>query len=265
MSLHSAAFFPGFLTLLEREVKRFMKVVVQTVFAPLINSTLYLLIFGVSLGSQISVAGAPSYLAFIIPGLVMMSALNNAFQNSSSSIISGKIGGDLEDFAVSPLGIQQMLWAFTAGGLIRGGVVGLVTFAIGEVFYYFQMQAWLSIEHPLWLLYFAVMGSILFAQMGVIGAFWAKNFDQISAVTSFLLTPLIYLGGIFFSIEHLHPVWQGIARANPLFYLINGFRYGVLGSSDVNVGFAAGLTLLFVVLVFLGSLRSIRRSPFTRW
>jgi ABC-2 type transport system permease protein len=259
------SFLPGFLTLLEREIKRFLKVIVQTVFAPLINSALYLLIFGVSLGGQITVEGVPSYLAFIIPGLVMMSALNNAFQNSSSSIISGKIGGDLEDFAVAPLGIHQMLWAFTIGGLIRGAVVGVITYIIGQVFYFAQLGRLMPIEHPFWLLYFIVAGSVIFAQLGIIAALISKTFDQISAVTSFILTPLIYLGGIFFSIQHLHPFWQGVAKVNPLFYLINGFRYGVLGISDVDHYVAGLLTLLFVLLGYAFSLRSLKKSSFTRW
>src|SRR4051812_22352176 len=196
--------FSPFLTLYEREMKRFLKVIFQTVVSPLVTATLYLLIFGVSLGQAIELPGGRPYLAFLIPGLIMMSVLNNAFQNSSSSIVSGKFSGDLEDLRVVPLGNHQILWALSAGGLTRGLIVGAVTFLVGEVFYYVVQGSLLPVAHPLWLLYFLIVGGLSFSKLGVPIAFWARSFDQVSAVGSFVLLPLIYLGGVFFSLKNLH-------------------------------------------------------------
>ena len=205
----------SFLTLYQREMARFVKVIFQTVFTPMINSVLYLLIFGVSLGKSIVMDKPVTYLAFLIPGLVMMGVLNNAFQNSSSSIVSGKFSGDLEDLKVVPLTPQMIIWAMSIGGLTRGALVGLITFAVGEVFSLMVDHTPLGIAHPFWLLFFLVVGGLTFAKLGIAIAFYAKNFDQLSAVSSFILTPLIYLGGVFFSMAGLHPFWQGLARFNP--------------------------------------------------
>src|SRR4051812_46334631 len=223
-----------FLSLLKREVHRFVKVIVQTVITPFINSSLYLLIFGVSLGRNIQLKQNINYLAFLIPGLVMMGCLNNSFQNSSSSVVTARIGGDLEDFRASALSDQQMIWAFSLGGLLRGFIVGSITFFIGELFYLTSEGQWLAIEHPVQLLIFLVLGSLTFSKLGIAVAYWAKSFDQLSAVTGFILVPLTYLGGVFFSIEHLHPFWQRVSQLNPLLYFINGVRFSVLGTSDVD-------------------------------
>ena len=157
----------AFLTLYVREMKRFMKVVFQTIFTPLINSTLYLLIFGVSLGSNIKLESGVSYLAFLVPGLVMMGVLNNAFQNSSSSIVSGKFSGDLEDLKVVPLTPQIIMWAMSIGGLSRGLVVGLITYAVGGVFSLIVEGSLSAVAHPFWLLYFLCVGGLSFAQLGI--------------------------------------------------------------------------------------------------
>jgi ABC-2 type transport system permease protein len=254
-----------FWTLYVREMKRFMKVVFQTVFTPLINATLYLLIFGVSLGKSITLPNNVSYLAFLIPGLVMMSVLNNAFQNSSSSIVSGKFSGDLEDLKVVPLSEQQIIWALSFGGLTRGLIVGLITLLVGDVFLYVMEHQLPIIAHPLALLYFLVVGGILFSQLGICVAFWAKSFDQVSAVGSFVLLPLIYLGGVFFSIAGLGPFWQTLSHFNPVLYLINGVRYGMLGVTDVDITKAAVVSFAaLLVFQFLG-LRSLRTGDYQRW
>lgn len=254
-----------FWILFRREVKRYLKVLVQTIFAPMISSTLYLLIFGVSLGSQVTVPGGVTYLAFLIPGLMMMSCLNNCFQNSSSSIVSAKFAGDLEDLKVAPLSRSQMLWAFAFGALTRGLIVGTITLLVGEVFYFLNTSQWLPIAHPFWLLTFVTLGGLTFAKLGVSAAFWAQSVDQLSAVSSFILLPLLYLGGVFFSIESLHPVWKSVAQANPLLYLINGVRYGILGVADVPVGTAALVAVGALTLFHLLGLWSLRRGPFGRW
>ncbi len=254
-----------FITLYVRELKRFMKVSVQTVFSPLISSGLYLLIFGVSLGNSIDLGHNVTYLAFLIPGLVMMSVLNNAFQNSSSSIVSGKFSGDLEDWKISPLRESEILLALALGGLTRGLVVGVVTFLTGEAFYYFMNGELLPVVAPLWLLVFLLLGGSSFALFGVTIAFWARTFDQLSAVTSFILLPLIYLGGVFFSIETLHPFWKLISRLNPLCYFINGVRYGMLGMSDVGVYEAFIVSLIAFGAFYLLAHYSLKRASYARW
>lgn len=254
-----------FLTLYVRELKRFLKVSVQTVFSPLVSSGLYLLIFGVSLGGSIELGHSVTYLAFLIPGLVMMSVLNNSFQNSSSSIVSGKFSGDLEDWKISPLRESEILAALALGGLTRGLVVGLVTFLTGEAFYYFMNGELLAITAPLWLMTFLIIGGASFALFGVTIAFWARTFDQLSAVNSFILLPLIYLGGVFFSIEGLHPFWKWISRLNPLCYFINGVRYGMLGISDVDVTVAFIVSLVSLVFFYLFAHRTLSRASYARW
>jgi ABC-2 type transport system permease protein len=254
-----------FVTLYYREIKRFLKVIVQTVLAPIVNSGLYLLIFGVSLGNNITLSGGISYLAFLIPGLVMMSVLNNAYQNSSSSIISGKFGGDLEDWRVAPIRPQGILWALSLGGLTRGLLVGAITLVVGEIFYFVIYDHWMIPQSPFLLLLFLIIGGLSFSMFGIAIAFWAKTFEHISGVGSFLILPLIYLGGVFFSLEGLHPFWQTLSKANPLLYFINGVRYSVLGISDVSVEVALGVSLAALIVVYLIALKVLKTAQYTRW
>lgn len=263
----------SFLALLRREVKRFMKVIIQTLVTPLVSSFLYLLVFGVSLGSnvQISTRGASSgqtlttYLSFLIPGLMMMGLMNNAFQNSSSSIVSAKFAGDLEDLRVAPLTNNKIIWALSIASLVRGAIVAIITFFVGTIFHYFQFSSFLNIQHPYVLLYFVVMGGLIFGQIGISLAFWAKSFDQLSAFSAFVLLPLTYLGGVFMSVEHLSPFWQGVARVNPLLYLINGLRYGVLGYCDVDLSLAFGLSFLGFIIFYVLARVSLQKGSFQRW
>jgi ABC-2 type transport system permease protein len=255
----------AFVTLYMREMARFLKVIVQTVFTPLINSALYLLIFGVSLGSRITLDHPVSYLAFLIPGLVMMSVMNNAFQNSSSSIVSGKFSGDLEDLKVVPLTSQAIVWAYSIGGLTRGLMVGAITLLVGEVFLRLVEGQFVAIAHPAALLFFLAVGGLLFAKLGIAVAFWVKSFDQMSAVGSFILLPLIYLGGVFFSLGSLHPFWIKVSHLNPVLYLINGVRYGFLGVSDVDVLTAAVVSLVGLLVFHVLSLRALKSGNFGRW
>lgn len=255
----------GFTTLFQREIKRFMKVLVQTVVTPFVSSFLYLLVFGVSLGSQVKVNGGVPYLAFLIPGLMMMGLMNNAFQNSSSSIVSSKFSGDLEDIRVAPITNQQIVWAMSFGGVVRGSLVAFVTYIVGALFYFIQQGQMLSIEHPLALIYFVIMGGLIFGMIGISVAFWANTFDQLSAFSAFVLLPLTYLGGVFISIENLHPFWQTVAKLNPLLYLINGLRYGVLGVSDVEITHSVILSLVGFVVFYIVSLMALRKGSFQRW
>ncbi len=254
-----------FVTLFYREIRRFMRVMIQTILSPLVNSTLYLLIFGVSLGSSIVLKNGVVYLAFLIPGLVMMSCLNNAFQNTSSSVVSAKFAGELEDFRVSPLSNFQIIWALSLGGWVRGLLVGGVTWMVGEVFFLFSQRSWLPVFHPVWLVYFLTVGGLVFAQIGIMVAFWARTFDQMSAVSGFILTPLMYLGGVFFSIESLTPFWRNLSLVNPLLYLINGVRYGLVGAADVSVLKAALVSALCLLISYSLTLVSLKKGSFLRW
>lgn len=258
-------FNTAFLTLYKKEVFRFWRVIGQTVGAPIVNSSLYLLIFGVSLGKSIQLDSGVSYLAFLIPGLVMMSVLNNAFQNSSSSITTSKFHGDLQDLRVVPLSQLQIISAYCLGGLTRGLLVGCITFSVGQIFYYINGQSLLGISNLFWLLSFLVLGGLVFALLGIIVAFYAKTFDQLSAVGNFVLLPLMYLGGVFYSIDSLHPFWQVISKVNPLLYLINGVRYGLIGVSDVDPWFGLSITLISGFALYFVARLAIKKGSYTRW
>ena len=257
--------YTPFWALFRREISRFMKVIVQTVITPFVSSALYLMIFGVSLGKSIVLQDNLPYLAFLIPGLVMMSCLNNAFQNSSSSIITSKFSGDLEDLKVSPLSRTQIILAMSLAAVIRGLVVGGITFLVGELSYIWMYSEPLAIAHPFILMVFLVLGSLCFANFGLTVAFWARTFDQVAAVTGFVLMPLIYLGGVFFSVEHLPEFWKTVSMGNPLLYMINGVRYGILGTSDVEPAVALAVTAVSFLLTLVLALRSLERGSFQRW
>ncbi|HAG91762.1 MAG TPA: ABC transporter permease [Bdellovibrionales bacterium] len=254
-----------FFSLLHREISRFFKVAAQTVLTPMINSSLYLLIFGISLGPSIHIEGGISYLAFLIPGLVMMACLNNSFQNSSSSVVGAKFGGDLEDLKSAPLTPQNLIWAYSLGALTRGLIVGSLTFLVGEIFFYVSEGHWLAVQHPLILMVFLVIGSFTFSQLGISVAFWAKTFDQLSAVSGFVLLPLIYLGGVFYSVSNLHPFWQAVSRSNPLLYLINGVREGILGTSDVQMPLAFAVALAGFLVTHALAYWSLKKGSYLRW
>ncbi len=256
----------AFWTLLRREIMRFSKVIVQTVLSPLISTFLYLLIFGVGLGSELKdINGTTPFLAFLIPGLMMMTLINNAFQNASSSIVSSKFSGDLEDIRSAPISNSQIIWALCGGALVRGAIVSMVTLAAGEVFYFQSRGEWLGIANPLYFLFFTITGGLLFGLIGICVAFLARTFDQLSAFTSFILLPLTYLGGVFISLTHLSQFWQQVAKLNPLLYLINGLRFGVIGLSEVNIFYCVSMVLVSMVVAFYFARLSLSRGSFQRW
>lgn len=254
-----------FYTLIRREIKRFFKVVIQTVVSPVISSFLYLLVFGVSLGASVQLKNGIPYLSFLIPGLMVMGLINNAFQNSSSSVVTSKFSGDLEDIRVAPIPHSYIIWAMGLGGVFRGSLVALVTGLVGYSFHYFQLNEMVKIEHPFWLLYFFVAGGLIFSFIGIFIAVLANTFDQLSAFSTFILLPLTYLGGVFISIENLHPIWQTITKMNPLFYLINGFRYSILGQSDVLLSTAVIISLVGVSVTFGMATFALKKGSFSRW
>lgn len=254
-----------FLTLLRREIKRFLKVIIQTVFSPIISSFLYLLVFGVSLGSSVQLKSGVAYLAFLIPGLMVMGLINNAFQNSSSSVVTAKFSGDLEDLRVAPIPHSYIIWAMGFGGVFRGSIVALMTGLVGYLFYYIQFHEVLTIAHPFWMVFFFVVGGLIFAFLGIFVAFLAQTFDQLSAFSTFILLPLTYLGGVFISIQSLPPFWQTISQLNPLLYLINGFRFAILGTSDVELLMSVFVSLIGLAITFLLAQFSLKKGSFSRW
>lgn len=255
----------GFLTLFEKEIKRFLKVIIQTLISPIISSFLYLLVFGVSLGSSVQLKNGVPYLSFLIPGLMVMGLINNSFQNSSSSIVTSKFSGDLEDLRVVPITNMQIIFAMGLGGVVRGFLVAFVTGTVGYAFHYYKLGELLKIEHPFWILFFVLTGGLTFSFIGIFIAFIAKTFDQLSAFSTFILLPLTYLGGVFVSIESLHPIWQSISHFNPLFYLINGFRYSVIGFSDVDINISIAVSVVSVVTTYFLARYALIKGSFSRW
>lgn len=253
------------LTLFQREVHRFLKVIMQTILTPFVSSLLYLLVFGVTLGNRIESQMGVSYLVFLIPGLCMMGLMNNAFQNSSSSISIGKFTGELEELKTLPLSVDQIVWAMSAAAVVRGLLVATVTYIVGFLVHYLQSGEFLTMAHPFAFFYFLIMGGLIFGCLGIATAIWAKNFDQISAITSFVLLPLTYLGGVFISIEVFSPFWRDLSHFNPLLYLINGLRYGMLGVSDVNIGAAYAISIVGFVILYFMAKWSLAKASFTRW
>jgi ABC-2 type transport system permease protein len=233
----------GFLTLLYKEVLRFWKVGFQTVAAPVLTSLLYLLIFSHVLEQHVKVYANVSYTAFLVPGLVMMSVLQNAFANSSSSLIQSKVTGNIIFVLLPPISYRQFFAAYVLAAIVRGFVVGLGVLVVTLWFVGVSWQA------PLWILVFATLGGAIMGALGVIAGIWAEKFDQLAAFQNFIIVPLTFLSGVFYSIHSLPPFWQQVSHFNPIFYMIDGFRYGFFGVSDVSPLMSLGVVVAcFVVL-----------------
>ncbi|MGK5091076.1 ABC transporter permease [Deltaproteobacteria bacterium TL4] len=255
----------AFKTLFLKECQRFMKVAGQTLVSPLISSSLYLMIFGVNLSDKISLQNGVNYLEFIIPGLMGMGVLNNAFQNATSSITISKFHGDLQDLKVAPLSPSQIVWAYALAACVRGIVVGLAIAGVGQGFYVMAYAHLLSFQHWVLLLFFMVFSGLTFGLLGLSVALYATSFEQVNAVGMFIILPLIYLGGVFFSILNMHPFWQTLSYMNPLLYLVNGIRFAVLGTSDIPVSTTFPLSLLFVILAYFLAQYAVRRGNYSKF
>ena len=243
----------GFPTLLHKEVLRFWKVVFQTVLAPVLTALLYLLIFGQVMDRHVRVYEAVPYTAFLVPGLVMMSVLQNAFANSSSSLIQSKMTGNLVFVLLPPISYLEFFAAYVLAAVTRGLAVGagvlLVTLPFVEV----------SMREPHWILFFALASSAILGALGLIAAIVADKIDQVQAFQNFLIMPLTFLSGVFYSVHSLPPFWQGVSHFNPVFYMIDGFRHGFFGVSDVEPGMSFAVVagcLVAVSAVALALLRS---------
>jgi len=233
----------GWQTLLYKETLRFWKVGFQTVAAPVLTALLYLLIFGHVLSDRVKVYDTISYTAFLVPGLVMMSVLQNAFANSSSSLIQSKIMGNLVFVLLTPLSHWSWFVAYVGSSIARGLAVGTGVFVVTAAF------ARPSFVAPLWILVFAVLGAGMLGALGLIACLWAEKFDQMAAFQNFIIVPMTFLSGVFYSIHSLPEFWQKVSHLNPFFYMIDGFRYGFFGVSDVSPWLSLGIVGCAFVIV----------------
>ena len=244
----------GFPTLLAKEVLRFWKVSFQTVAAPVLTTLLYLLVFSHALAQHVQVFPGVAYVEFLVPGLAMMAVLQNAFANSSSSIIQSKLTGNIVFILLPPMTAGEIFAAYLLGAMLRGLVVGLGVFAA---------TLWLvpiPVKHPLWTVAFAVVGSGMLGTLGIIAGIWSEKFDQLAGFQNFVVLPLTFLAGAFYSVRSLPPFWQAVSHLNPFFYAIDGFRYGFFGHSDVAPGVSLAIaTGAFAALSWL-TLLLLRRG-----
>jgi ABC-2 type transport system permease protein len=249
-----SAFSVGFRTLFYKEILRFWKVATQTIAAPVVTSMLYLLIFGHVLQGRVQMLDGVDYTAFLIPGLVMMSVLQNAFANSSSSLIQSKITGNLVFILLPPLSHWEIVSAYVTASIARGLAVGLGVFIVTAWF------AHLSFVAPLWIIVFAILGAAILGTMGVIAGIWAEKFDQLAAFQNFLIMPATFLAGVFYSVKKLPPFWLVVSHFNPFFYMIDGFRFGFFGQSDVSPWTSLAIVAVFFVALAAIAINMLRRG-----
>lgn len=244
----------GFKTLLYKEVWRFWKVSFQTVGAPVLTSLLYLLIFSHVLDRHVTVYGEIAYTSFLIPGLVMMSVLQNAFANSSSSLIQSKITGNIVFVLLPPISYREFFAAYVLASIFRGIFVGAGVAIAGLFFTELPLKA------PLWIIAFALLGGGLLGSLGVVAGIWAEKFDQLAGFQNFLIMPLTMLSGVFYSIHSLPEFWQGVSHFNPFFYMIDGFRYGFFGQSDVSPWLSVSVVSVCFAVVAALTLNMLSRG-----
>lgn len=242
----------GFYTLFYKEVLRFWKVSFQTVAAPVLTALMYLLIFAHVLDSHVQPYPGVAYTAFLIPGLVMMSVLQNSFSNASSSLIQSKVTGSLIFVMLPPLSHLEFFFAYLLAAMVRGIVVGS---GVLLVTMWFSMPPF---AHPLWILVFVMMGSAVMAAVGILAGIWAEKYDQLAAFQNFLIMPLTFLSGVFYSVHSLPAFWQGVSAWNPVFYMIDGFRYGFFGVSDVSPWHSFAVAALSLAIVSGGAYALIK-------
>jgi ABC-2 type transport system permease protein len=248
----------GFRTIVIREFSRILRIWGQTIVPPAITATLYFIIFGSLIGRRIGDMGGFSYMQYIAPGLIMMSVITNSYGNVVSSFFGAKFGRHIEELLVAPLPNWLIVLGYVAGGVMRGLLVGLVVMLIALFFTHLHVEHWLVVIGAV------LLTATVFSLLGLINAVFAKNFDQITFVPTFILTPMTYLGGVFYSIAML-PEWaQHASRANPILYMVNAFRYGFLGQSDVGLGVSFSIMLLALVALFAASVWLMEKGIGTR-
>ncbi len=249
-----STYWVAYLTLTLREIRRFARIWPQTLLPPVINTSLYFLIFGKLIGARIGQVDGVSYIEYIAPGLIMMAVLMNAYANVSGSFFSTKFHRNIEEQLVSPMPDSLIVLGYVTGGVLRGLFVGVIV-AIVSLFF-----TKLHIEHLGLTIFIAILTAIVFSFAGFLNGLYAKSFDDVSIIPTFVLGPLTYLGGVFYSISMLPSFWQGIAQFNPLLYVINGFRYGVLGISDVSFVLTTGILFVLIFVLFYLSVYLMKHS-----
>ncbi|NNF17764.1 MAG: ABC transporter permease [Gammaproteobacteria bacterium] len=243
MSSTLALNWVGYKTLVWKEITRILRIWIQTLVPPCITMTLYFVIFGNLIGPRIGDMAGYTYMQYIAPGLIMMSVISSSYGNVVSSFFGAKFGHHVEEIMVSPLSNITVLLGFVSGGVVRGLCVGIIVSCVALFF------TEIHVKHPLVTLSVVVLTSIVFSLAGFINAIYAKNFEGISIIPTFVLTPLTYLGGVFYSIHLLPDFWQTVSRANPILYMVNGFRYGFLGESDIDLKVAYAIILVFIFVL----------------
>jgi len=241
-------------TIIRKEMVRVLRIWVQTIVPPAITMTLYFIIFGNLIGRRIGTMDGFDYMQYIAPGLIMMSVITNSYGNVVSSFFGAKFGRHVEEMLVSPMSNATIIIGHVAGGVLRGLLVGLLVTAIALFF------TRLEVAHPFIMISVVLLSAVVFSLAGFINAVFARKFDDISIVPTFVLTPLTYLGGVFYSISMLPEFWQNVSKANPILYMVNAFRYGILGSSDISISHAYAILLGFVVLLFTGCFVLMKRG-----
>ncbi|HET7587506.1 MAG TPA: ABC transporter permease [Gammaproteobacteria bacterium] len=234
----------GFQTLVLKEVNRVLRIWVQTIVPPAIQMTLYFIIFGSLIGHRIGEMGGYSYMEYLAPGLIMNSVVMNSYTNSVSSFFGAKFGRHIEELLVSPLPNVLILLGYVAGSVCRGLLIGILVAIIATLFTH------LPLTHPFVMVTVVILCSMVFALAGLINAIFAQKFDDVTIIPTFVLTPLIYLGGVFYSIDLLAPTWRMLSKIDPILYMVNAFRYGFLGVSDISIGIAYGIICTFLVVLF---------------
>lgn len=234
----------AFNTIVYREIRRFTRIWMQTLLPPAITMSLYFVIFGNLIGSRIGEMDGHGYMEFIVPGLIMMSVITNSYGNVVSSFYGSKFQRNIEELLVSPVSTNVILLGYLSGGMARGLIVGLVVTCLSLFFTHLQIHSVMVTVSVV------VLTSMLFSLGGFINAVYANSFDDISIVPTFILTPLTYLGGVFYSISLLPEFWQNVSMANPILYMVNAFRYGILGTADINLGVAFSIIIGFVIVMY---------------
>ena len=242
----------GMWTLLKKEVLRFWRVVFQTVASPVITAVLYLMIFSHVLGERVQVYEGVAYTSFLIPGLIMMSLLQNAFSNSSSSLVQSKVMGNIVFLLLTPLSYIQFFIAFLVASILRGIFVGFTIYIVA-LFY-----VDLPINHPFFVISFAILGGGLLGTFGIIAGIWSDRFDQMAAFGNFVIMPLSFLSGVFYSIHSLPEIWQSISKLNPFFYMIDGFRFGFFGQSDISPWISLSIVTIFFIVLSVIAIRMLK-------
>jgi len=241
-------------TIVRKEFTRVLRIWIQTVVPPAITMTLYFIIFGNLIGRRIGTMDGFDYMQYIAPGLIMMSVITNSYGNVVSSFFGAKFGRHLEEMLISPMSNGTIIIGHVAGGVLRGVLVGLLVTIIALFF------TKLEVQHPFITISIVLLSSTVFALAGFINAVFARKFDDIAIIPTFVLTPLTYLGGVFYSISLLPEFWQKVSLANPILYMVNAFRYGILGVSDIGIGRAYAILVTFVVLLFVGCQQLMKRG-----